>query len=203
MARNIVKGRGNIATLPVDLRRQINEKLRENRSTYRQIATWLLGVVIEDEGVPVSTRYDGTKDPVRCCEMALCHWFRGAHYKRWAAEAASRDDALRRLKNFEQRFQSVGEEGADNYVKSIVLQGMEDIATGVAKPADLFMLANAWARIRGLKKGDAHADEIRKKLEKLAEETKAARDKGKPLDDSERGAILDKVDEILLGGKKQ
>jgi hypothetical protein len=200
--REINKARGNIGTLPYLLRLEINERLLNNKMTYVQIAEWLLGVTIPDEGVPVSTLYDGAKDPVSCCKNALARWFSGKQYKRWLTERSFHDDAKRRFDNLLTRFEAVGEPAADQFAKSMVLQGMEDTAQGTAKPMDIFLLAQAWAKIRGLKKEDAHTEEIVAKLQKLASETKAVREKGKELDESERGAILDKVDEILLGGAK-
>ena len=197
------KPRGNIGTLPLALREQINAKLRDNQETYEKIATWLLGQPIEGEGFPVSTIYDGTKNPLRCCMTALGRWFQSKHYERWMKDAAMHDDVLRRVRNIETRISAVGDDGEDRFMKGMVLEGMEILCRGEADSKDIFMLCTAYCNLRGLKKGDVQATEINAKLEKLAAEVKASREKGKPIDSDERKAILDKVDEILLGGPKK
>jgi hypothetical protein len=195
----VPKPRGNIGTLPLHLREQINEKLRDNQLTYEQIAQWLLGVPIEPDGPPVSTRYEDSKDPVNSCKVALQRWFDSAHYKAWVRDQSLRDDLKRRTENIETRFNALGEDGQDRFMMSVLMQGVERIVAGDADAKDLFMLSTAYSNLRGLKKGDAQAAQISQKLEKIANEAKAARDKGKPLAADERKAILDKVDSILLG----
>jgi hypothetical protein len=93
------KQTGNIATLPYSVRRQLNEKLRDNRSL-RAVAEWLFGLNDPDAGVPCALRWmddeaghdaggDVTEErerALKACVMALCRYRQSPEYRAWLVE---------------------------------------------------------------------------------------------------------------------
>jgi hypothetical protein len=163
------KGRGNIATLPLYLREQLNEKLLNNGETYAQMATWLLGCPIKPGGVPISTLYEDVKNAQRACEVAINRWFLSKHYERWAKDAALRGDILRTVRNIETKFKALGEDGQDRYMQSVIMQCVEIICTGKADSLDVRRLASAYAQMRGLKHNDARVAILQSQIQSVAD----------------------------------
>jgi len=189
------KRTGKIASLPHEVREQVNERLRDG-AKYPAIIKWL-----ESQGVR------GVQ------EMNLTNWFQGG-YQDWlkdrqladqvGARAKASLDLVRELKaagdvHITEANELILASQINEALQAFDGKGLSDLLA--EKPKEFFNLA---ASVIGQSSERTKREKLELELKKYQdavskarEEIQKLRDPKEELDDSERNSIIDKVDEIL------
>jgi hypothetical protein len=160
------KPTGNIASLPYSIRRQLSEKLRDNKSL-RAVAEWLFGVVDPETAAPVSDRWladaaaENTGDvtperdrALRACVMALCRYRQSAEFAAWLADE-KRSTAVGQITTNLGALSSASAggdplqeaSGISRLLLSVLGEKLELVAEGKATPEDLEVLFKSGSKL--------------------------------------------------------
>jgi hypothetical protein len=184
-----IGSRGRINRLPWIIRRQLNEKLRDNRQL-QYIAEWLFQQTAPEDlpelglqqGEPFGKMYENLADPLHNCEIALSKYRLCSMYRLWFAEEKRSGAVGAALSNLAavddlSRQSKQTADGVNSMALSLILEKMEGLAGDkTASVADLKELTGAVATINGALVASQKAEIEMRKLELLerAEGAKAA-----------------------------
>jgi hypothetical protein len=176
---------GKIARLPFAVRTEVNTRMRDGQP-YERIAAWL-----------------GTECGVSVSDQNLTNWRTGGHAE-WLKEqerlsdmAAKREFAMQIVKeNDGSKLHEANLHLAASQLYDVLTdfdpQRLKELLD--EKPENYAAIVNSFAK---LSKANIEVQKYKDAVNDAQREVAKLRDKGKALDDTERTAILDKVDEIL------
>jgi hypothetical protein len=179
------KRTGKIASLPYALRTQLNEKLRDGVK-YNVIIAWL-----------------ESNDVFGLNEQNLTNWFQGG-YKDWEKD----QERLANMEHLRQSAMEVVNQNQGNKLHEATIHlatsqlyealsdfDLQSLKTLLAeKPENYAAIVNSIAK---LSKGALELQKYRDACESARAEVQKLRQAGSAMDEAERSAIIDKVDEIL------
>jgi len=169
---------GTIHALPLEVRTQINVKLRDGWPLLH-IAKWLF----EKRRLSRCWLPEGLRGPearehaLHVCCSDLARWFRGP-YRSWIDTETGRDEYVRLVEKVEQQGDAARggqRDGADTgtalIVRSILLEALEKIRNGSEDVSDVVRLANSFARLtlggRAADAADRKIELLERKLERV------------------------------------
>jgi hypothetical protein len=145
---------GAIYSLPLEVRTQINVKLRDGWQI-RDIAEWLFKErKLADHWLPKGLRgKDIHEHALNVCCHDVARWFRGP-FRVWMDMESGRDEFVRLVERVEQSgagAQGARRDGSDQgiglIVRSILLETLEKIRNGSADAMDVAHLANSFSKL--------------------------------------------------------
>jgi hypothetical protein len=145
---------GAIHSLPLEVRLQINLKLRDGWQI-KDIAEWLFKTrKLEGHWLPKGLRgKDIREHALNVCCHDVARWFRGP-FREWMNTESGRDELVRLVERIEQRGavanggrRDESDEGLGLMVRSILLETLEKIRNGSEDAGDVARLANAFSRL--------------------------------------------------------